>query len=153
VFAVRLFRVRAREAVLPAVTLNPLTGPLLASSTAPIPSASTLTIAGTTSATALPTSTGSSTVPTLKKFDAAAAQAALEALMPDLIACKLAVGAPYKVKLIFTPDGHVASSAALGRIAGTPPGTCVSTRLRKATVAPFSGRSTPYIYTFPARPK
>ena len=55
------------------------------------------------------------------------------------------------MRVTFAPDGRVTSAAAIGKHAGTAQGACVATRLQRATVAPFSGGPTPYVYVASAQ--
>jgi hypothetical protein len=154
VLAARLRRVRAATVVsVPSTTPLQADARPAASSDVSVSAGPASAVAGVSSATAPPASAASVTVAALRKFDGAAAQAELETFVPELVACKLASGTSYRVKLTFTPDGHVGSAAALGRLAGTAPGVCIATHLKKARVAPFVGRPTPYLFTFVAKAK
>jgi hypothetical protein len=81
-------------------------------------------------------------------FERAKAQAALDTAAADAAQCKLPRGYTCQVKVTYAPNGHVQSAAALKRCAGTAVGACVASRLKAATIEPFAGKPTPYIYTY-----
>ncbi|AKU94990.1 hypothetical protein AKJ09_01654 [Labilithrix luteola] len=89
---------------------------------------------------------------TTKPFDSERAHAALAALVPKLAPCKLAKGSAWSVKVTYAPDGHVLSAVPVGKHAAAQ-SACVSAPLKKATIAPFAGRPTPYVFNFVAGSK
>ncbi len=83
-----------------------------------------------------------------KPFDPRAARAALDALSPMLIDCKIASGRSGRIRVAFARDGSVSSAETLPPFAGTPKGTCVAAHLGEAKVLPFSGSAPAYTYGF-----
>jgi hypothetical protein len=89
---------------------------------------------------------------TPKPFDTSHAHTALAALVPKLSACQVARGSAWSVKVTYTPDGHVASALPTGKHPAAQT-ACVSGQLKKATIAPFAGSPTPYVFDFVAGSK
>jgi hypothetical protein len=83
-----------------------------------------------------------------KPFDARAARAAIDALSPTLIDCKIPIGRAGKIKVEFAPDGTVSSATTLPPFAGTAAGACVEGHIREAKVSPFTGSGPAYNYGF-----
>jgi hypothetical protein len=83
-----------------------------------------------------------------KPFDARGARAALDALSPTLIDCKIPSGRKGRIRVAFSKDGTVSSAKVLAPFAGTPGGACVAAHLGEAKVAPFVGSAPAYNYGF-----
>jgi hypothetical protein len=83
-----------------------------------------------------------------RPFDPAAARAALDALTPKLVDCKIAKEHSGRIKLTFSPNGSVSSAEVLAPFTGKPEGACIVSHLKKAHVHPFDGRPFPFVYTF-----
>jgi hypothetical protein len=110
---------------------------------APVPS-TTASIAPTASAASAAASPPTPTKP----FDRLAARAALDALTPTLIDCKIASGTTGHIRVAFAPDGNVSSAVTLAPYANTRRGECVATHLKTAHVAPFDGTAPALVYSF-----
>jgi hypothetical protein len=113
---------------------------------APVPS-TTASIASTASAASAASAAASLPAPT-KPFDRLAARAALDALTPTLIDCKIASGTTGHIRVAFAPDGNVSSAVTLAPYANTRRGECVATHLKTAHVAPFDGTAPALVYSF-----
>jgi hypothetical protein len=87
-------------------------------------------------------------LPPTMPFDGLAARAALEALAPALIGCKIPSGRSGRIKVTFASDGTVSSAKPLAPFAGTPRGVCVAAHLKEAHVAPFAGSAPAIVYSF-----
>lgn len=81
-------------------------------------------------------------------FDRLAARAALDALAPTLIDCKIPRGRSGQIKVAFASDGAVSSAKPLGPLVGTHRGACVTAHLEEAHVAPFAGSAPAFVYSF-----
>jgi hypothetical protein len=86
----------------------------------------------------------------MTRFDRLAASAALDALAPNLVDCKIPSGRAGRIKVTFAPDGTVSSAKPLWPLAGTRKGVCAITHLKEARVAPFVGPASPFVYSFVA---
>jgi hypothetical protein len=76
------------------------------------------------------------------RFDAAATKAPLAQAASDAQACKQSGGPTGKVTVVvtFDPSGKVSSAAITEPpFAGTATATCISSALKRATIAPFGG--------------
>ncbi len=82
--------------------------------------------------------------PQVPPFNAAAAQAALDAAAGRAGSC-LAAGEPAglaRVNVTFAPSGNVTVASVVGPpFAGTPTGGCIARAFRSAQVAPFDGKN------------
>jgi hypothetical protein len=128
--------------------------------TTPAAIATIPTAAAATPATegAAPSSTSAATVSsatelhprqaTLKEFDSRAARAALNALAPTLVDCRIQKGRSGNVEVTFERDGHVSSAKPLDVYVGTFGGNCVARHLKAARLPPFSGQATAYRHVF-----
>jgi hypothetical protein len=85
-----------------------------------------------------------------KPFDRVAARAAIDALAPTLIDCKIPGGWSGNIKVAFAADGTVSSAETLAPFAGTGRGACVAAHLKQAHVRPFEGSAPVYVYKFVA---
>ncbi len=86
-------------------------------------------------------SKGATVAPTAR-FDAAATKVPLAQAASDAQACKQGGGPTGKVTVAvtFDPNGKVSSATITDEpFAGTPTGACISSALKRATIAPFSG--------------
>jgi hypothetical protein len=83
-----------------------------------------------------------------KTFERAKAQAALDTAAVEAAPCKLPRGYTCQMKVVYAPDGHVQSVVALKRCSGSAVGACIASHLKSASIEPFEGRPTPYVYTF-----
>jgi hypothetical protein len=86
-------------------------------------------------------SKGASVAPTAR-FDAAATKAPLAHAASDAQACKQSGGPTGKVTVVvtFDPNGKVSSATITeAPFAGTATGACISSALKRAAIAPFSG--------------
>lgn len=86
-------------------------------------------------------SKGATVAPTAR-FDATATKAPLAQAATEAQACKQAGGPTGKVTVVvtFAPNGKVASATITDApFAGTATGACISSALKRATIAPFSG--------------
>jgi hypothetical protein len=86
--------------------------------------------------------------PSTRPFDPVAARAALDALAPTLIDCKIPSGRSGRIRVAFASDGTVSSAETLPPFKGTPRGECVAGHLAQAHVKPFEGSAPAYIYGF-----
>jgi hypothetical protein len=86
--------------------------------------------------------------PPTQPFDRLAARAALDALAPTLVDCKIPSGRSGRIKVTFAPDGSVSSAKTLPPWADTPRGECVAAHLKEARVPPFAAGAPGYVYSF-----
>ena len=87
-------------------------------------------------------------------IDRNAARASLDVINSILASCKKTgtVAGPGRAAVTFENDGTVSKVDILGKpYVGTPEGTCVASRLRKAKVAPFHGAAVTIDYGFTIR--
>ena len=77
-----------------------------------------------------------------------AARAALDALAPTLIDCKIPSGRTGTIKVAFAPDGSVSWAKTLPPFADKARGECVVGHLKEARVPPFAGDAPAYVYSF-----
>jgi hypothetical protein len=152
--------VRTKHAVQPAVDPHPVaTQPAASASPIAVPAVAPSAPSTAASAEVPPVVASAKPAPSAapsasptpkptKPFDARAARAAIDALSPTLIDCKIPIGRSGKIKVAFAPDGSVSSATTLPPFAGTAAGACVEGHIREAKVVPFKGSGPAYNYGF-----
>ena len=115
----------------------------LAASVAPAPAPAPLPAESASAQPAAPKPGGGATKYAPAPFNAQAAKAAIDRVVPRLKGCKQPGEPPgtATVTVTFAPTGRVSNAAVTTqRYAGTRTGSCIAARLREARVPEFTGK-------------